>query len=45
MRSALILTAIVAFTVVGDYYVKAASQTGGGLWTWSFRLCRMTLKR
>ena len=38
MRSALILAAIVALTVVGDYSIKAASQLGGGLWTRAFLL-------
>lgn len=38
MRSALILAAIVALTVVGDYSIKAASQQGGGLFTRAFLL-------
>ena len=36
MRSALILSSIVILTVIGDYYVKAASQHGGGLLTRAF---------
>ena len=38
MRSALILAAIVALTVVGDYSIKAASQRDGGLFTRAFLL-------
>ena len=38
MRSALILIVIVVITVLGDYFVKAASQQLGGLATRTFVL-------